>query len=183
MVFEVILFPLMTNFSIAKLRKMIKKSPAEFALLVLMAIVLGYGLVPAPAMADEKPGDTSYTTLQIAAMTNGLKPYGALPVSDLRGPTYTITVPATAYNSEVGQCDDTPFITASGTTVRPGVIAANFLPIGTKIKIPKYYGDQVFTVEDRMNARYDKRIDIWMTKHSDAIAWGIHNVEIEVYKN
>ncbi len=182
MVFEVILFPLMTNFSFAKLRKLIKKSPAEFTMLVLMTVVLGYGLLPAAVMADEKPGDTSYTTLQIAAMTNVLKPYGALPKADERGPSYTITVPATAYNSEVGQCDDTPFITASGTHVRPGVIAANFLPIGTKIKIPKYYGNQIFVVEDRMNARYNKRIDIWMTKHSDAIAWGMKNVEIEVYK-
>ncbi|HCC83461.1 TPA: hypothetical protein DEP96_01275 [Candidatus Uhrbacteria bacterium] len=105
-----------------------------------------------------------------------------MPKADLRGPNYTITVPSTAYNSEVGQCDDTPFITASGTHVRPGVIAANFLPIGTKVKIPKYYGEQVFVVEDRMNARYDKRIDIWMESHSDAIKWGIRNVEIEVYR-
>jgi 3D (Asp-Asp-Asp) domain-containing protein len=183
MVFEVILFPLMINFSFAKLRKLIKKSPVEFTLLVLMTVVLGYGVLPTAVMADEKIGDTSLIALKIEAMQNTMKPYGVLPKADLRGPSYTITVPSTAYNSEVGQTDSTPFITASGTTVRPGVIAANFLPIGTRIKIPKYYGEQVFVVEDRMNARYNKRIDIWMTEHSDAIAWGIRNVEIEVYNN
>src|SRR3989344_5013785 len=37
-------------------------------------------------------------------------------------------VVATAYNSEVGQTDATPFITASGATTPEGIIAANFLP-------------------------------------------------------
>src|SRR6188472_3241758 len=62
-----------------------------------------------------------------------------------------IEVSATAYSSTEGQTDASPFITASGATVRYGIIAANFLPLHTKIRI----GNQVFTVEDRMNERYN----------------------------
>ncbi|MBI1908428.1 3D domain-containing protein [Candidatus Uhrbacteria bacterium] len=90
---------------------------------------------------------------------------------------------STAYNSLPWQTDDTPFITASGTHVRHGVVAANFLPIGTRIKIPELYGDQVFIVEDRMNARYYKRLDVWMEHYDDAIAYGVRTITIEVYMN
>ncbi|MBT4856627.1 3D domain-containing protein [Candidatus Uhrbacteria bacterium] len=88
---------------------------------------------------------------------------------------------ATAYNSLPGQTDSTPFTTASGTTTRHGVIAANFLPFGTRVKIPEIYGDQVFIVEDRMNARYWHKVDIWMEGYDDAIEFGIKNITIEVY--
>jgi len=83
---------------------------------------------------------------------------------------------ATAYNSMEGQTDSTPWITASGTRCREGVIAANHLPIGTKVMI-EGYGDRVFTVEDRMNARYNKRIDIWMRNYQDAKRFGVRNIK------
>ncbi|MEK7459207.1 MAG: hypothetical protein AAB663_02255, partial [Patescibacteria group bacterium] len=51
----------------------------------------------------------------------------------------------------------------------------------SKTKIPEIYGDQVFIVEDRMNARYHKKVDIWMENHSDAIVFGSKNIKIEVY--
>ena len=63
----------------------------------------------------------------------------------------TYIVEASGYSSTHDQTDDTPFITASGTYVRDGVVAANFLPIGTVIKIPDLYGNKTFVVEDRMN--------------------------------
>ena len=43
------------------------------------------------------------------------------------------------------------------------------------------YGDEIFIVEDRMNARYRKRIDIWMEEKGDARAFGIQEVIIEVF--
>jgi hypothetical protein len=68
----------------------------------------------------------------------------------------------TAYNSEVGQTDDTPFITAYGDRVGYGVIAANWLPFGTKVVIPELFGKDVFIVKDRMNKRFNdtNKIDI-----------------------
>lgn len=93
-----------------------------------------------------------------------------------------LTVWATAYSSEESQTDDTPFITASGAFVYDGVIAANFLPIGTKVMIPDLYGDKIFTVEDRMNSRYNGQhiIDIWFENHSHARQFGKKILTINV---
>ena len=93
-----------------------------------------------------------------------------------------IKVSASAYSSDPDQTDDTPFITASGSTVRDGIVATNFLPFGTKIKIPKVFGDKVFTVEDRMNARYNEKqyIDIWFDNTLSAIHFGRKTVLIEI---
>ena len=95
----------------------------------------------------------------------------------------TLQVTSTAYTSEVGQCDATPFITASGydlSNSEETVVAANFLPLGAKIKIPDMFGDRVFTVEDRMNARYNLRVDVWMKSKADALQYGRRTVTIEV---
>lgn len=89
-------------------------------------------------------------------------------------------VSSTGYNSEVGQTDASPFITADGTHVFDGLVAANFLPMGAKIKIPDYFGDKVFTVRDRMNKRYWERVDIWFPAHSQAVQWGVRNIKIEI---
>ncbi len=92
----------------------------------------------------------------------------------------TMTVPATAYTSDPKECDSTPFTTADGSHVYDGVIAANFLKFGTRIRLPDQFGDKVFVVHDRMNARYDYRIDIWMPTKAAAFAWGVRTVKIEV---
>lgn len=89
----------------------------------------------------------------------------------------------TAYTSTVDQCDDDPFIAATGKRVYDGMIAANGLPFGTKIKIPSLYGDKIFTVDDRMNARYGfGRMDIWLdSTKTDARKFGVKRVEVEIY--
>ncbi|MFA4954977.1 MAG: hypothetical protein WC641_06715 [Patescibacteria group bacterium] len=88
---------------------------------------------------------------------------------------------ATAYTSSVEECDDTPFITADGSHVRDGIIAANFLKFGTKVRIPDLYGDKIFEVHDRMNKRFPNRIDVWMTTKSEARQFGVkRNIKIEV---
>lgn len=101
---------------------------------------------------------------------------------DVIEPVATKKVVATAYNSEVGQTDDSPFTTAFGTQVRDGIIATNDLPRGTRVRFPEVYGTKVFTVEDRMNRRYTGtgRIDIWMTSKKDAITFGARKLTMEV---
>ena len=89
-------------------------------------------------------------------------------------------VVATAYSSTPDQTDDSPFITALGTTVRDGIIAANFLSLGTKVKIPSQFGDKIFVVEDRMNQRYSNRVDIWYPDRESAKQFGIRIVKIQV---
>ena len=92
----------------------------------------------------------------------------------------TMYVDSTGYNSEERQTDSTPFITANGEHVYWGGVAANFLPFGTKIKIPDYYGDQIFTVNDRMNKRYYERVDVWFPERPQAIKWGVRKIKIEI---
>ncbi|OGL67072.1 hypothetical protein A2856_00875 [Candidatus Uhrbacteria bacterium RIFCSPHIGHO2_01_FULL_63_20] len=94
---------------------------------------------------------------------------------------WQVRVPITAYNSDPWQTDDTPFITASGTHVRDGIVAANFLPIGTKVRIPALFGDKEFVVEDRMNARYAQAMDIWMEDRQAARQFGRKHALVEVY--
>lgn len=94
--------------------------------------------------------------------------------------TQKYTVVATAYSSTPDQTDSSPFITASGTYVRDGIIATNFLPFGSVVKIPDIYGDKLFVVEDRMNQRYTTRIDIWFSEREAALQFGKRTVVVEV---
>lgn len=106
---------------------------------------------------------------------------GRLPQSQNRQPRKTIWVTVTAYSSTVDQCDDSPFITANGSWVRDGIVAANFLPFGAKIKLPAVAGDKVFSVEDRMNIKYNYRLDIWMPTREEAKKFGVQYVKAEIY--
>lgn len=96
----------------------------------------------------------------------------------------TSTHVMTAYNSEVGQTDSTPCITANGFNVcQHGIedtIAANFLPFGTKVRIPDLFGDRIFIVRDRMNKRFSERVDVWMLSKTDALKFGVKKAKIEV---
>ena len=89
-----------------------------------------------------------------------------------------MTVVLTAYSSTPDQTDDTPFTTASNTTVRDGVIASNFLAFGTKVQIPLLFGDKVFTVEDRMARKHDDKIDIWFPERHLAKNFGIKEADV-----
>lgn len=86
----------------------------------------------------------------------------------------------TAYSSTPEETDDTPFTTASGTEVRSGILAANFLPFGTKVQIPKLFGDRLFIVEDRMHRRKENFVDVWMSSKEEARKFGVSKTEIVV---
>jgi 3D (Asp-Asp-Asp) domain-containing protein len=90
------------------------------------------------------------------------------------------SVPMTAYTSRPEETDDTPFITADGSHVRDGIVACNFLPFGTKVRIPKLFGDKVFEVHDRMNKRFPYKMDFWMEELGDARQFGLRRADIEV---
>ena len=105
-----------------------------------------------------------------------------VPVEEARPKTLkTICVASTAYTSRIEECDGDPFITADGSDVADGIVATNILPFGTKIRIPTVFGDRIFEVHDRMNARYSYRVDIWMKDIKQARAYGLkRSVAIEV---
>lgn len=93
------------------------------------------------------------------------------------------TAVITAYTSTPGQTDDSPFIAASGKRVHDGMIAANGLPFGTRVKIPAVYGEKIFIVEDRMNSRYGYgRFDVWLDmSRAEARKFGVKRVEVEIF--
>lgn len=165
------------------LKSFLEKSPVESVVIATFLVATFYVLAPVSGVANAQVfvADEKAAALVVETMLNESLDYGVLPQSKLSGPYTVATVTASAYNSVPWQTDSTPFTTASGTTVRHGVVAANHLPIGTLITIPEIYGDQVFRVEDRMNARYRNNVDIWMESIDDARKFGRKSVEIHIY--
>lgn len=92
-----------------------------------------------------------------------------------------VKVIVTAYSSTVSQTDEDPFTTASGIQVKDGIVANNMLPFGTEIKIPEYFGERVFVVEDRMHSRKGPYwVDIWFESTEEAKEFGIKEAYIEI---
>lgn len=106
-----------------------------------------------------------------------------LPVNEIKI-RKKVVVTATAYNAVPWQTDDTPCIAADGTNVCANpdlnIIAANWLPFGTKVRIPEYFGDTIFEVHDRMNKRYSDRVDILMKSIPEAKQFGRRQIELEI---
>ncbi len=108
---------------------------------------------------------------------------GFLPKNQIKIKSSQIRL-ITAYSSDVWQCDDSPCITANGFNVcEHGIedtVATNFLPFGTKVRIPELFGDRIFIVRDRMNSRYNDRVDVWMINKADAQHFGAQIATVEV---
>lgn len=95
-------------------------------------------------------------------------------------------VTATAYNSLAYQTNSNPHITAFGDSLKPGLlyiaVSRDLLDSGLvhniKVKIEGF--DSLFTVKDKMNKRWRKRIDIYMgTNVKKAKKWGKKKLNIE----
>ncbi|MBI4713650.1 3D domain-containing protein [Candidatus Uhrbacteria bacterium] len=158
--------------------------------LVIFATIIGLSVFfPTIANADIEQEqikmNSESVSLIVEAMKNETRPFGRLTLSLDAPPRRSYKIPLTAYTSEPAQTDDTPCITASGLDVCErdieNVVAANFLPIGTRVRIPELYGERVFYVEDRMNERYYYKMDIWMKQKSDAKIFGVKYATIEVF--
>lgn len=84
--------------------------------------------------------------------------------------TNTTRVTVTAYQSDVNQTDSTPNITCINTKVGPGTIAVSRdmfellnIAFGDKLYIMGY---GVYVVNDIMNKRYTRSVDIWVPKNA-----------------
>jgi len=136
---------------------------------VYFATLCGNALISTGVPVTEASEVTTYS-----AKAKILKPKIKVPV----GTTFEVVV--TAYTSSVDECDSDPFTTASGTRTHDGTLAANFLPFGTHVTFPDYFGDKVFTVEDRTNAKYSSRADVWMTTKAEAFRFGKRHLTLVV---
>jgi 3D (Asp-Asp-Asp) domain-containing protein len=148
----------------------VRRMVASISLCAAVALlVAGWKLHPPPGSAQ---------TLRQPAWS--LAPLNDAAAQARMRKLFELEVTVTGYSSTLDQTDDTPFITASNTRVRRGIIALSrdllreFTP-----GAPFSYGDTVqvhgvgsFQVEDTMNGRFTKRADIWFESRAQARKWG-----------
>ena len=96
-----------------------------------------------------------------------------------------LEVTATAYTSTVCQTDRTPYLAAWNNRLKPSVksiaVSRDLLDLGltngTKVRIDGY--KHTYTVLDKMNKRWKKKIDIYMgCDRKRALRWGKRKVTI-----
>lgn len=179
-------------------QKIISLKQAKKVIIILVVVLcFDFLLFPMPAMANQAVEDFNASQDQIGIISeagdinqevllNIAEFNGKLPENGNVGIRWSEHFVITAYNSEAGQTDDSPCITANNFNVCDyGVedtIAANFLPFGSKVKIPELFGNRVFVVRDRMNRRFSNRVDVWMIERPDAVNFGVKIAKIEVLK-
>jgi 3D (Asp-Asp-Asp) domain-containing protein len=91
-----------------------------------------------------------------------------------------VPVVVTGYSSSVWETDSTPFITAANTRTRHGIVAlSRDLLRRYNPEAPFSFGDVVhisglgdFIVEDSMNGRWRRRVDVWFPSRSAAVEFG-----------
>jgi 3D (Asp-Asp-Asp) domain-containing protein len=96
----------------------------------------------------------------------------------------SVPVVATGYTSSVWETDSTPFITAANTHTRHGIVAlSRDLLKRYNPQAPFSFGDVVhisgvgdFIVEDSMNARWRRRVDVWFPSRAAAVSFGRREV-------
>lgn len=164
------------------------KQAKKIIIFLILVFLFDFFLFPMPILASEFDNniDISNNINVINNIKNLDQPViiNNLPKNDNWQVKKTGYYTMTAYNSEVAQCDDSPCITANGFNLcKHGVedtVAANFLPFGAKVRIPELFGDKIFVVRDRMNVKYQNRLDVWMLEKQDAKQFGVKMAKIEI---
>lgn len=169
-------------------KRFLRKNAKDLCVGIVSGVVIANVFFLNPASADVDTGptypDETTVALMIDAMQNQMRAFGDLPTAKRAPARHMAVVPISAYTSEAAQTDSTPCIAARGFDLcahgEEDVIAANFLPMGAKVRIPELYGTRVFTVVDRMNARYDRHVDIWMRDYQSAKSFGVKYATVEI---
>ena len=104
----------------------------------------------------------------------------SLPRTSSASTSGATTYKITAYCPCSKCCGKSTGRTASGTKATPGrtVAASSKFAFGTKLNI----GGHVYTVEDRGGAVNGNKIDIFVSSHSEALAWGVRYLPVSIVK-
>lgn len=170
-------------------KKWLKLDKKPLILLIVFAFEFVFPQISMAALPREAPltqRQVYWSGSPRDELQESLKQRDFLPQARELKPRRIIYITVTAYSSTSDQTDDTPCITANGFDVcehnQENIVAANFLPLGTKISFPDYFGsDHYFYVNDRMNTRYAYRLDIWMKSRQAAKQFGIRRLRMEIY--
>ena len=118
-------------------------------------------------------------------LVSGCAWFRPAPPARPAAPARELEVTATAFNSTRGQTDSSPEITAFGIRLRPGMrivavsrdLEALGLTEGVHIRIDGLDGD--WSVGDRMDGRWTRKIDVYLGDDVDAAKrWGKRRVRI-----
>jgi 3D (Asp-Asp-Asp) domain-containing protein len=121
-------------------------------------------------------------------------------LSTRSGPSFFLK--STGYNSAVNQTDSSPRVTATGARTRFGVIALSrdmlrSIPYGSQVRLEdmgalgsgagrgRFDGmlrGVVFIVEDTMNKRITRTVDVWFHSRSTALRWGKRQVKLTILR-
>jgi 3D (Asp-Asp-Asp) domain-containing protein len=101
----------------------------------------------------------------------------------------SVPVIATGYSSSVWETDSTPFTTAANTRTRQGIVAlSRDLLRRYNPDAPFSFGDVVtisgvgdFIVEDSMNERWRRRVDVWFPSRAAAVSFGRREVILRTH--
>lgn len=178
----------MNNEKINKSRIFPLKTAKKIIITLVVVFIFDFFLFPFPILASqfEESVNISEENNLIESNSDLNEPViiNNLPENEVWSAEKTDYYTITAYSSEMAQCDSSPCITASGFNLcEHGIedsIAANFLPFGTKIRIPEIFGDKVFIVRDRMHSRFQGRLDIWMAERQKAKEFGVKVAKVEI---
>ncbi|MFH1462375.1 MAG: hypothetical protein ABIG08_01615 [bacterium] len=164
-------------------RKGVFKMNKRFLIIAIIAWMLA-SMGPAMAFNAQKAGAGLNLEEKLAIAQGNSLLAASNPSQPEPKVAKKINVIITAYSSTPCQTDDSPFITASGSWVKDGIIANNLFPFGTKVRIPEIYGEKIFVIEDRMNARKGSyHFDIWFPSYLEAKNFGAKTTYIEILEN
>lgn len=106
-------------------------------------------------------------------------------LSSCSQPTNSIEITATAYTSTASETDSTPSLTAWGDTLKPGMkaiaVSRDLIKMGLShgVKVSIDGLDGKYTVMDKMNKRWTRKIDIYMGADVErAKEWGERKVVV-----
>ena len=148
---------------------------------ILFGLSLPGGNLRAPMVKADLIWNLEEKSLRLATIErNTLLPLPNL--MDLNfGRILRMEVIITGYSSTPWETDNDPYITAAGTFVRDGIVANNYLSIGTKIRIPELFGDKIFVVEDRMSwEKGNYQFDVWFENYFEALKFGAKKTYVEI---
>ena len=150
-----------------KIDKLIKGFVA-LGLVIALVCVIGLILTLNTAKANSVPNLPLATSI---IETNHL------PENPLK--TYkVITAEISAYTADIAETDDRPLEMANQATVHDGAIANNCLKFGTLVEL----NGKFYTVEDRMNKRYDcNHFDIFTWDKKTAFKFGRQVAVVKIY--
>lgn len=155
----------------------------KICLLILMVVagIIGAYFLDIEAFADENASTAQENSvLQVVEQTT-LLPLAQPPFPAIH---QRVRVIVTGYSSSIEETDDTPFITASGSSVRDGIVANNLLPFGALVRLPEVFGEKIFVVDDRMNENKGYyHFDIWFPSKEEAVNFGAKLTTMEILTN